>query len=219
MFQNILSKSTRWVLKWIDTNLRFSNLIGLAKKRKYEKDVAQNLGQLQEPDLKVTTTDTPSIILPGSRRRPTISGISSPTLSNTTKEELIRRGEQLYSVQELIEKMPSGKSSHYYWDKLVGVLQNLGRQEETLEIGKYYTFKYWAKTRGKYFDLYPVSIIISKDMHHLMGVNLHWRNAPQYVESMYRNYIYSGFQSRFYEIKEWELDYVMQLPTFFPIKL
>ena len=207
MFKNILSQTTRWILKWIDANIQFASLIGRAKKRKYEKDVAQNLGQSQDPTER-------TIIRPPRGG----GGLTPPTLSNTTKEELIRRGEQLYSVQELIEKMPSGKSPHYYWDKLVQVLQNLGRQEETLEIGKYYTFKYWAKTKGKYFDLYPVSLIVKKDMHHLMGVNLHWRNAPEYVESMYRNYIYSGFQSRFYEIKEWELEYVLQLPTFMPFR-
>jgi hypothetical protein len=185
-----LNKATRWVLKWIETNLKFANLIGRAKRLKFEKDQAQI--------------------------RPDVGGTS---LSNTTKEELVRRGQQLYSVKELVERMPSGKSPDYYWDKLVEVLQNLGRQEETLEVGKYYTFKYWAKTRGKYFDVYPVSIIVDKKMHHLMGVNLHWRDAPQYVESMYRNYVYSGFQSRFYEIKEWELEYVLRLQTFYPIKL
>lgn len=193
MFKNILSRTNQWVLKWIDTNLQFSSAVGKAKRNVFE--AAQNrLENLKQLGQRIFET-------------------------NAQKEERIRKREQLYAVKDLVEKMPTGKSPNFYWDKLVETLQNLGRQEESLEIGKYYTFKYWAKTRGKYFDLYPVSIIIGKDAHHVLGVNMHWKNAPQYVESMYRNYVYSGFKSRFYEIKDYELEYVMQLPTFYPIKL
>lgn len=193
MFKNIFSRTNQWVVKWIDTNLQFSSSVGKAKRNVFEA-AQKRLENLKELGTRLFET-------------------------NAQKEERLRRREQLYAVKELVEKMPTGKSPNFYWDKLVETLQNLGRQEESLEIGKYYTFKYWAKTRGKYFDVYPVSIIISKEPRHVLGVNMHWKNAPEYVESMYRNYVYSGFKSRFYEIKDYELEYVMRLPTFYPIKL
>lgn len=186
MFKNAISRSTQWVLRWIEANIQFGSLIGRAKRLALEKE----------------------------EKKPKID-----IQSNVTKERRIREREQLYSIKELADSLPPGKSPDFYWEKLVETLQNLGRQEESLEIGKYYTFKYWAKTKGKYFDLYPVSIILNKEAFHVFGVNLHWRNAPQYVESMYRNYDYSRFQSRFYEIKEWELEDVMRIQTFYPIKL
>jgi hypothetical protein len=191
MFKNIFSRAKTWVLKWIDANIQFGSILGRAKQRKLEKE--EEILKLQH-------------------QRP---GFYE---SNVTKEERLRRRQQLYSIRELVDTLPSGKNQAYYWDKLIETLQTLGRTEETMEIGKYYTFKYWAKTRGKYFDVYPVSIIVKKGMHSMLGVNLHWRNAPQYVESMYRTYIYSGFQSKFYEIKEWELEDVMKINTFLPIK-
>jgi hypothetical protein len=191
MFKNIFSRATSWVLKWIDANIQFGSIIGRAKRNKLEREEKLIKEQQQKPTF---------------------------AEYNVTKETRIRQRKQLYSIKELVESLPEGKSQSYYWDLLVETLQNLGRTEETLEIGKYYTFKYWAKTRGKYFDVFPVSIIVKKGMRTILGVNLHWRNAPQYVESMYRTYIYSGFQSKFYEIKEWELEDVMKINTFLPIK-
>lgn len=154
------------------------------------------------------------------RNEQELEGIKKqPTPSPVTNTHLLNQQRQLNRIKEFVETLPANKSPVYYWAELVNVLQELGRQEETLEIGKYYTFRYWAKTRGKYFDAFPVSIIIGKSARSYLGVNLHWKNAPNYVESMYRTYIWSGFQSRFYEIKEWELEYVMRIPTFYPIKL
>jgi hypothetical protein len=193
MFKNFFSRQTAWILKWIETNINFGSILGRAKRRKLEKEEKQ-LEYLRQ------------------QKRPFVE-------SNADKERRVRERKQIYSVQELVESLPTGKNQQYYWERLVETLQDLGRTGETLEVGKYYTFKYWAKTKGKYFDVYPVSIIVKKDMHTILGVNLHWKNAPNYVESMYRSYIYSGFQSMFYEIKEWELEYVMRLPTFLPVKL
>jgi hypothetical protein len=192
MFKNIVSRASNWVLKWIDANIQFGSLIGRAKQKKLLRDEENLKLQQQKPGF---------------------------LESNVTKEKRIRQREQLNSIKELVDSLPSGKSQSFYWERLIETLQRLGRTEETLEVGKYYTFKYWAKTRGKYFDVYPVSIILTKKMHSILGVNLHWKNAPQYVESMYRSYIYSGFQSKFYEIKEWELEDVMKINTFLPIKL
>jgi hypothetical protein len=189
MFRNFFSRQTAWILKWIETNIQFGSIINRARRKKLERE-EQRL-QLDKTILE----------------------------SNVTKERRLRERKQIYSIQELVESLPKGKNQQYYWEKLIETLQDLGRTGESLEEGKYYTFRYWAKTRGKYFDVYPVSIIVKKDMHSVLGVNLHWKNAPTYVESMYRTYVYSGFQSMFYEIKEWELEYVMQLPTFLPIKL
>lgn len=186
MFKNILSRSTQWVLKWIEANIKFGGLIGRAKRSALEKQEKYPV-----PDVG----------------------------SSVTKEQLLKERSQLYSIKELADSLPPGKSQNFYWDKLIETLQNLGRQSETIQVGKYYTFKYWAVTKGKYFDLYPVSIIIDKRAYTVLGVNLHWKNAPQYVESMYRTYKYSRFQSRFYEIKEWELEDVMRIATFYPIKL
>jgi hypothetical protein len=186
MLKNILSRSTQWILKWINANIKFGSILGRAKRRALEKQE-----QYPGPEIR----------------------------SSSTKEQLFNQRSQLYSIKELADSLPPGKSQNYYWDKLIETLQNLGRQSETFQVGKYYTFKYWAKTKGKYFDLYPVSIIIDRQPFSVLGVNLHWKNAPQYVESMYRTYNYTGFQSRFYEIKEWELEDVMRIATFYPIKL
>lgn len=180
---NIISRTTQWILRWIETNIQFGSLIGRAKRRSLEKKPINDVD------------------------------------SNVTKERWIRERAQLYSIKELADSLPPGKSPTFYQRKLIETLQNLNRQEESLEVGKYYTFKYWAKTKGKYFDVHPVSIIIQKSGFNVLGINLHWKNAPQYVESMYRTYDYSGFQSRFYEIKEWELEDVMRIATFYPVKL
>lgn len=186
MIRNILSRSTQWVLKWIDTNIKFGSILGRAKRLALEKQEKYSGSEVQ---------------------------------SNVTKEQLFNQRSQLYSIKELADSLPPGKSPNYYWDKLQETLQNLGRQSESFQLGKYYTFKYWAKTKGKYFDLYPVSIIIDRRSTNVLGVNFHWKNAPQYIESMYRTYDYNGFQSRFYEIKEWELEDVLRIATFYPIKL
>lgn len=192
MFGNIISRTTSWVLKWVEANISLGGILGKAKRRAFDKQTQ---------------------IIEEKQKQPNF------TESNSDKERRIRQREQLYTIKELVESLPTGKSPNYYWDKLIEVLQKLGRQCESFELGKYYTFKYYAKTRGKYFDLYPVSIIVKRAPYTVLGVNLHWKNAPQYVESMYRTYDYSRFQSRFYEIKEWELEYIMQIPTFYPIKL
>lgn len=186
MFKNVISRTTQWILKWIEANVQFGSLIGRAKRRALEREEKKPPSKIQ---------------------------------SSVSKERWIRERKQLYSIKELADSLPPGKSPNFYWDKLIETLQNLGRQEESMELGKYYTFKYWARTKGKYFDLYPVSIIIKKEAFHVLGVNFHWKNAPQYVESMYRNYHYGRFQSRFYEIKEWELEDVLRIQTFYPIKL
>lgn len=205
MFKNIFNKAKLWIMKWINAILQFGRNLGKAKKRTFE---GAGIPLDRRP------------VSPG--RRP-VSPVSRPkppkVESDADRERKIRQREQLYAVEELVDALPRGKSPHYYWPKLVEVLQRLGRQEESIEVGKYYTFKYWAKTRGKYFDLYPVSVIIDKQPLKVLGINLHWQNAPQYVESMYRFYKYSGFKSRLYEIKEWELDHVMRIATFCPIKL
>lgn len=191
MFRNAISRTTAWVLKWIDANISMGSILGRAKRRGLEKKEQ---------------------ILEEKQKDPSF------TLSNNEKQILLDTRTELYSIKELVDNLPVGRSPNYYWDKLIEVLQKLGRQRETFQLGKYYTFKYWAKTRGKYFDLHPVSIIVRKSAYTVLGVNLHWKNAPQFVESMYRTYDYSCFQSKFYEIKEWELEYVMRIPTFYPIK-
>lgn len=216
MFKNIFNKDKNWILKWIEAIIKFGLNIGKAKKRTFEGTAAA-LPPRVMPRVRADPRPRPPTVedvrpIP-QRPRPTVIE------TDADRERRIRRREQLYAVEELVDALPRGKSPHYYWPKLVEVLQRLGRQEESIEVGKYYTFKYWARTRGKYFDLYPVSIIIDKKPSRVLGINLHWRNAPQYVESIYRNYNYSGFQSRLYEIKEWELEHVMKIATFCPIKL
>jgi hypothetical protein len=175
----------------MDNSILFGSMIGRAKRSQLEKEEKQ-----------------------------VERSVSSGTYyeSPTKKEDRVRRKKDLYSIKELADSLPPGESPNFYWERLVRTLQNLGRQEETIEVGKYYTFKYWAKTEGKYFDLYPVSFIISKSAFYVLGINYHWKNAPQYVESMYRRYDYSQFYTRGYEIKEWELEDVLRIATFYPIK-
>jgi hypothetical protein len=133
------------------------------------------------------------------------------------RKQLERQKEEFYSFKNLVDKLPKNQSPNFYFNALVDILARMGRTEESVEIGKIYTFKYIAVTEGKWYDVHPVSLIVNKGRGYYKGVNYHWERRPEYIESPIRTYDYARIQSIFYRIKPEELEYVLRVPSFYPV--
>lgn len=138
---------------------------------------------------------------------------------NDRKEELQQQKDEFYSFKNLIDELPKNQSPNFYFDALIDILARMGRTEVTMEVGVIYTFKYIARTRGKWYDVHPVSLIIEKGNDYRRGVNYHWERHPEYIQSPVRTYSFTGFQTYFYRIKPEELEYVLRVPSFYPVFL
>jgi hypothetical protein len=136
---------------------------------------------------------------------------------NERKEELQQQKDEFYSFKNLVDTLPKNQSPVFYFDALLDILAKMGRTEETMEVGKIYTFKYIARTKGQWYDVHPVSLIIEKGKTYWRGVNYHWERNPEYIESPIRTYSFIGMQSLFYRIKQEELEYVLRIPSFYPV--
>lgn len=145
------------------------------------------------------------------------TGRSHPSLTDTGLDELQRETEEFYAVKNFVEKLPAGLTPPQYFRLSVELLTKLGRANTSMSLNKLYTFMYTARTKGKYYDVYPVITMTSVDSTFYKGFNFHWERAPEYVESVYRTYSFFGVRSKFYEIKPHELEYFLQIPTFMPI--
>lgn len=133
------------------------------------------------------------------------------------KKKLQDQQKEFYSFKNLIDSLPKNQAPNFYFNALVDILSRLGRTEETMETGKIYTFKYIAKTKGQWYDVHPVSLIVKEGRLYWKGVNYHWERHPEYIESPIRTYAYEGVQSMFYYIKPQELEYILQVPSFSPV--
>lgn len=133
------------------------------------------------------------------------------------EEDLNNKKNQFYSVINLINDLPKDRSRFFYYEALIDILAKAGRAEQIAMDGKIYTFKYIARTPGKWYDLHPVSVIIGTEKGIIKGVNYHWQNAPQYQESPIRSYTAYGLQTYLYRIERHELEAVLGLNTFYPI--
>jgi hypothetical protein len=133
------------------------------------------------------------------------------------QEQLNKDREEFYQVINLIKALPSGGSRFFYFESLIKILSSAGRAEEVLDEGKIYTFKYIAKTPGKWYDLHPVSLIVESTGNRLSGINYHWENQPQYLESPFRTYLRSRIITDAYRIERHELEAVLNLDTFYPM--
>lgn len=136
----------------------------------------------------------------------------SPATEQTLKEE----ERQVFGVKQLVEALPSDMPPAFYFDKLVETLQTLGRTSSSLDVGKIYVFKYIARSKG-WYDVFPVSIIVDKHSYGVRGYNYHWERYMNYIQNPYREYRYDRFDSIFYEVKQHELQYVLQIKTFLPV--
>lgn len=133
------------------------------------------------------------------------------------QEELDKEREDFYQVINLIKALPPGRSRFFYFESLIRILSSAGRAEEVLDEGKIYTFKYLAKTPGKWYDLHPVSLIVDSRGNDISGINYHWENQPQYQESPFRTYIRQRIVTDAYRIERHELEAVLALDTFYPM--
>jgi hypothetical protein len=145
------------------------------------------------------------------------SGQEEPRAIIRQVDELKEESDEFYAIKNFVEKMPPGLSPPQYFNLVLELLRKLGRAEEAMDPHGLYTFKYIAKTKGKYYDVFPVIMVTSGHSVYFKGFNFHWERAPEYVESVNRTYLYSGLQSKFYRIKPHELEYFLQIPTFLPI--
>jgi hypothetical protein len=133
------------------------------------------------------------------------------------QKELDKEREEYYRVINLLKALPPGRSKFFYFDSLISILDAAGRSEELLDEGKIYTFKYIARTPGKWYDLHPVSLIVARKGNEIAGINYHWENQPQYQESPFRTYLYSRIVSGAYRIERHELEEILKLDTFYPM--
>jgi hypothetical protein len=133
-------------------------------------------------------------------------------------EILQKEEEKINKLKELSENIPRGYNPNYYFTTLTTVLSTMNRTVETFQLNQIYTFKYIGKT-PEWYDLNPVIIVTNISGSHFEGVNFHWRDAPSYVESPFRKYRFDRVQSKFYKIMPDELEYVLKIPTFYPIKI
>jgi hypothetical protein len=130
----------------------------------------------------------------------------------------IKEKEKINKLEELSKNIPSGYDPNYYFKLLIGVLATEGRTADSFQLNQIYTFKYIAKS-GEWYDLNPLILVTSASGSYFEGINFHWRSAPQYVQSPFRKYRFDRVQSKLYRIEPSELNYVLRIPTFYPIKV
>jgi hypothetical protein len=133
-------------------------------------------------------------------------------------EDVKKEKEKINKLKELSENIPGRYNPNYYFNVLVTVLASLNRTSESFKLNQIYTFKYIGKT-PEWYDLNPVVLITNVRGNYFEGLNFHWRDAASYVESPYRKYRFDRVQSKFYAIQPDELDYVLKIPTFNPIRI
>lgn len=133
-------------------------------------------------------------------------------------EEIQKEKEKINKLEELSKNIPSGYDPNYYFKILTSVLSTMNRTADTIELNQIYTFKYIGKT-PEWYDLNPVVMITNATGPYFEGVNFHWKDAASYVESPFRKYRFDRTVSKFYKIMPDELNYVLNIPTFYPIKI
>lgn len=133
-------------------------------------------------------------------------------------QEIERQEEEINKLKQLSENIPSGYNPVHYFQLLIRLLATLNRTEESIDVNNLYTFKYIGRT-PEWYDLHPVILVTKVSGVHFEGINFHWKDAVTYVESPYRKYRFDRLQSNFYRIQPNELDYVLKIPTFYPIKI
>lgn len=143
------------------------------------------------------------------------AGTDYPT-SSVTLDAIEQERKDVFGVKELVDSLPPNMPQAFYFDKLIETLAALGRTQQVFERGKIYVFKYIAKSKG-WYDVFPVAIIVDDGPKGLRGYNYHWEKYINYIQNPYRNYNLNRFESQFYEVKPYELKYVLQIPTFLPI--
>lgn len=133
-------------------------------------------------------------------------------------QSIQKEKEKINKLEELSKNIPQGYNPNYYFELLIRVLSTMDRTNDTPQLNQIYTFKYVGKT-PEWYDLNPVVMITNSSGLYFEGVNFHWKNAASYVESPFRKYRFDRSVSKFYKIMPDELDYVLRIPTFYPIKI
>lgn len=126
--------------------------------------------------------------------------------------------EKINKLEELSKNIPSGYDPNYYFKLLIGVLETEDRTADSFQLNQIYTFKYIGRT-PEWYDLHPVTLVTSASGSYFEGINFHWKDAISYIESPFRKYRFDRVQSKLYRIEPSELDYVLRIPTFYPIKV
>jgi hypothetical protein len=126
--------------------------------------------------------------------------------------------EKINKLEELSKNIPSNYDPNSYFRLLIATLARMDRTADSLKMNGIYTFKYIAKT-PEWYDLNPVVMITDSSGGYFQGLNFHWRDAAGFVESPFRKYRLDRVQSKFYEIKNDELNYVLKIPTFYPVRI
>jgi hypothetical protein len=126
--------------------------------------------------------------------------------------------EKINKLEELSKNIPSGYDPNYYFRLLIGVLATEGRTADSFQLNEIYTFKYIGKT-PEWYDMNPVVLVTNASGSYFEGINFHWRDAISYIESPFRKYRFDRVQSKLYRIEPSELDYVLRIPTFYPVKV
>ena len=129
-----------------------------------------------------------------------------------------RKKRKINKLEELSKNIPSNYDPNSYFQLLTATLARMDRTADSLKMNGIYTFKYIAKT-PEWYDLNPVVMITDASGEYFQGLNFHWRDAAGFVESPFRKYRFDRVQSKFYEIKNDELNYVLKIPTFYPIRI
>ncbi len=130
----------------------------------------------------------------------------------------IKEKEKINKLEELSKNIPSGYDPNYYFRLLIGVLATEGRTADSFQLNEIYTFKYIGKTPD-FYDMHPVTLVTNASGSYFEGINFHWKDAITYVESPFRKYRFDRVQSKLYRIEPSELNYVLRIPTFYPIKI
>ncbi len=128
--------------------------------------------------------------------------------------------EKINKLEELSKNIPSGYDPNYYFKLLIGVLATEGRTADSFQLNEIYTFKYIGKTPD-FYDMNPVTLVTSASGSYFEGINFHWKDlaGSNYVESPFRKYRFDRVQSKLYRIEPSELNYVLRIPTFYPVKV
>jgi hypothetical protein len=89
-------------------------------------------------------------------------------------------------------------------DILLCIMEVFTNSEFIPDVGKYYTFVYFAKTPNITYDQHPLIAVTSVERWGFRGLNYHWNE--------FRNYTWQEVIGKMHVIEANEIEYLRSLP-------
>ena len=119
----------------------------------------------------------------------------------TSQKEKLRLQRQQSKIDLLFERTKGITSP----EELMDIILQIFDQTEVLpQVGKFYTFRYAAKTPKIKYDRHPLITMLSYDDKGFEGLNVHWRTR--------RRYNWEQVMSSFHVLEREEFNALRRIP-------